>query len=225
VIGLRFGQVERAERIIQMLRKSTKNMAEPSSLSIVEKYGRKPFLILVGCILSLRTKDIVSFPASKRLFKLAKNPEQLLKLPIEKIEKAIYPVGFYHEKAKRLHEISRKIIQDFGGEVPNNEKDLLTLKGVGRKTANLVLGEGFGIPAICVDTHVHRISNRLGLVKTKTPEQTERALKKLLPKKHWIEFNTLMVQWGQNICVPISPFCSKCAISDLCPKIGVKKTR
>jgi len=200
-------------------------MVEPSSLSIVEEFGKDPFLVLTGCMLSLRTKDSVSLPASQRLFQIAKTPQEILELPIKKIEKIIYPVGFYREKAKSLHAVSKKILQDFGGKVPNNEKDLLSLKGVGRKTANLVLGEGFGIPAICVDTHVHRIANRLGLVKTKKPEETEKELKKILPKKYWIEFNTLMVKWGQNICVPISPFCSRCAISQLCPKIGVTKSR
>jgi len=200
-------------------------MVEPSSLSIVEEFGKDPFLILIGCILSLRTKDSVSLPASQRLFQIARTPQSILQLPIKKIEKIIYPVGFYRQKAKSLHEVSKKIIEVFGGKVPSNEKDLLSLKGVGRKTANLVLGEGFGIPAICVDTHVHRIANRLGLVKTKRPDETEKKLKKILPKKYWIEFNTLMVQWGQNICVPISPFCSKCAIAQWCPKVGVTKNR
>jgi len=217
--------VNRTEKIFQVLRKKTKNMIEPSSLSIIKEFGRDPFLILIGCILSLRTKDSVSLPASKRLFQLAKKPEDMVKVSLQKIEEAIYPVGFYRQKAKTIKKVSKKIIEFFGGKVPNNEKDLLLLQGVGRKTANLVLGEGFGIPAICVDTHVHRISNRLGLVKTKNSDETEKELKKILPKKYWIEFNRLMVQWGQNVCVPISPLCSKCAIAQWCEKVGVVKSR
>jgi len=217
--------VNRTEKIFQVLRKKTKNMIEPSSLSIIKEFGRDPFLILIGCILSLRTKDSVSLPASKRLFQLAKKPEDMVKVSLQKIEEATYPVGFYRQKAKTIKKVSKKIIEFFGGKVPNNEKDLLLLQGVGRKTANLVLGEGFGIPAICVDTHVHRISNRLGLVKTKNSDETEKELKKILPKKYWIEFNRLMVQWGQNVCVPISPLCSKCAIAQWCEKVGVVKSR
>ena len=222
---LGLGLEERAIQIVRILRNATQGMVEPASTSIVKEYGKDPFLILISCILSLRTKDSVSLPASRRLFQLAKNPKEILKLSVKKIEDTIYPVGFYRRKAKNLHEISSQIIKDFNGKVPDNQEDLLSLRGVGPKTANLVLGEAFGIPAICVDTHVHTISNRLGLVKTKKPEETEKELKKILPKKYWIEFNTLLVMWGQNICVPVSPHCSKCAISDLCPKIGVTKSR
>ena len=200
-------------------------MVDPAVTQIVKEYGRDPFLVLVSCLLSLRTKDTVSFPASQKLFQLAKNPQQLLKIPSSQLETIIYPVGFYRQKAKQLHEMSRQLIEQFDGKVPQTEQELLSLKGVGRKTANLVLGEGFGIPAICVDTHVHRISNRLGLVKTKTPEETEVALKELLPKRYWIAYNRLLVMWGQNVCVPISPFCSRCAIYDLCQRVGVKKHR
>jgi len=215
----------RAEQIVKVLKRATEGMIEPSVTQIVTQFGKNPFLILISCLLSLRTKDTVSLPASRRLFEIAKTPEQILKLPIEKIEKIIYPVGFYRKKAINLHEVSQNLIKNFGGKVPSNEKELLSIKGVGRKTANLVLGEGFGIPAICVDTHVHRISNRLGLVKTTSVEETERELKEVLPKKYWLEVNRLLVKWGQNICVPISPFCSKCAISDLCNKVGVKSQR
>ena len=200
-------------------------MVDPAVTQIVKEYGRDPFLVLVSCLLSLRTKDTVSFPASQKLFQLAKNPQQLLKIPSSQLETIIYPVGFYRQKAKQLHEMSRQLIEQFDGKVPQTEQELLSLKGVGRKTANLVLGEGFGIQAICVDTHVHRISNRLGLVKTKTPEETEVALKELLPKRYWIAYNRLLVMWGQNVCVPISPFCSRCAIYDLCQRVGVKKHR
>ncbi|KKP29807.1 MAG: DNA-(Apurinic or apyrimidinic site) lyase [candidate division TM6 bacterium GW2011_GWF2_30_66] len=215
----------RIDDIIQKLIESTCDMIEPASISIVKKYGQEPFLVLVSCILSLRTKDTVSLPASIRLFSVAKTPEEILGLSLEKIEKIIYPTGFYRKKAKNLHEISKILINKYSGLVQNNEQDLLELPGVGRKTANLVLSVGFGVPAICVDTHVHRISNRLGLVKTKNPDETEIALKKILPQKYWLEYNNLLVKWGQNICVPISPHCSKCAISHLCSKISVKKSR
>ena len=216
---------DRAIAIIKILKKATKGMEQPASSAIVEKYGRDPYLILISCLLSLRTKDTVSLPASVRLFKEAKTPAQMLKVPISTIEKLIYPTGFYHRKARLLHEVSQDLLDRFKGKVPADLDQLLSIKGVGRKTANLVLGVAFEIPAICVDTHVHRVSNRLGLVKTKTTEETEAELKKILPPEYWIEYNHLLVQWGQNICVPISPFCSKCAIAKLCPRIGVIKQR
>ncbi len=173
----------------------------------------------------MRARDIVTFEVCKKLFVKARTPQQLLAISIPELEQMIYPLGFYKRKAALLHSVSEDIITRFKGKVPGNEKDLLSIKGVGLKTANLVLGEGFDIPAICVDTHVHKIANRLGWVKTKTPEQTEAALKKIVPQRYWIKLNHLFVMWGQNICVPISPFCSKCAISSLCPRIGVTRSR
>lgn len=216
---------DRAIRIIEVLRKATARMVQPASFLMVEKYGKDPYLILISCLLSLRTKDTVSFPASVRLFEYAQTPQEMLKLPVAAIEKLIYPTGFYRRKARLLHRISTDLIKRFGGHVPANLEDLLSIKGVGRKTANLVLGVAFDIPAICVDTHVHKVSNRLGLVKTKTTDETEQALMKLLPREYWIEFNHLIVRWGQNICVPISPFCSKCAIAPFCPRVGVTRHR
>jgi endonuclease-3 len=200
-------------------------MVEPAVTTIIKEYGKNPFLILVSCVLSLRTKDTISLPASRRLFSLARTPEQLRNLALSEIEKTIYSVGFYRQKARQLHAISTDVIEKFNGNVPQTEQELLSLPGVGRKTTNLVLGEAFDIPAICVDTHVHRISNRLGLVNTKTAEETEYALKKILPSEYWIEYNKLLVMWGQNICVPIAPWCSRCAIADLCPKKGVIRQR
>lgn len=222
---MRVDKKERAIRIIQILRKATKGMEQPASVNIVKQYGQDPYLVLISCLLSLRTKDTVSFPASQRLFEHAKTPAQMLKLPIKTIEKLIYPAGFYHRKALLLHEVSKDLLERFKGKVPQTEQELLSIKGVGRKTANLVLGVAFDIPAICVDTHVHRISNRLGLVKTKTTDETEVELKKILPPEYWTEYNHLLVIWGQNICVPISPKCSHCAIAKLCPKIGVIHNR
>lgn len=216
---------DRAIAIMEILKKATKGMEQPASSVIVEKYGRDPYLVLISCLLSLRTRDPVSLAASIRLFEYAKTPQEMLKISTAKIEKLIYPTGFYRRKAKLLHEVSHDLLNRFKGKVPPNLEELTSINGVGLKTANLVLGVAFEIPAICVDTHVHRISNRLGLVKTKTPEETEHELKKILPSKYWVEYGHLMVQWGQNICVPISPFCSKCAIAKLCPRIGVTHSR
>ncbi len=216
---------KRAVRIIKLLQAATKGMVPAASVSIVQEFGRDPYLVLASCLLSLRTKDSVSLPASQRLFRLAKTPEQMLKVPLSEIEKVIYPTGFYRNKAKLLHSVSQDLLDRFDGKVPSNVDDLLSIKGVGLKTANLTLAEGFGIPAICVDTHVHRISNRLGLVKTKTPEETEHELKKIIPEEYWREYNHLMVMWGQNVCVPISPFCSKCVLAPICPQIGITKKR
>lgn len=211
--------------IIEKLRIATKGMVQPAATQIVNEYGRDPFLVLISCILSLRTKDTVSLPASQRLFKHAKTPQELLALDSHFIEKTIYPVGFYRQKTKYILALSKKLITDFGGHVPRDEKSLLSLPGVGRKTMNLVLSQGFNIPAICVDTHVHRISNRLGLVSTKTPDETEKALKTFLPVEYWSEYNGLMVMWGQNICVSTSPFCSRCVLLPLCPQVGVTRHR
>lgn len=216
---------ERALAIIKLLRKATVGMEAPAAVQIIQKYGKEPFLILISCLLSLRTRDPVSFAASVRLFAYAKTPAQLLDLPISQIEKLIYPTGFYRRKAHLLHAVSHELITRFNGKVPRTYDELISIKGVGGKTANLVLGVAFDIPAICVDTHVHRISNRLGLVNTKTVEQTEQALKELLPPRYWIEYNHLMVMWGQNICVPISPKCSQCVLLPLCPQKGVTTHR
>ncbi len=184
-----------------------------------------PFKALASTLLSLRTKDKVTEAASERLFKLAETPEETLKLTAETIEKTIYPVGFYRTKSKNLLEICRILMERHGGRVPDDLDVLLTLPGVGRKTANLVLTAGFGKHGICVDTHVHRISNRWGMVRTKTPDATEEVLRRILPKRYWIEFNELLVAYGQNLCVPVSPFCSRCPIRKWCPRKGVTRSR
>lgn len=218
------GQNKRITEIVSILRKEVTQLTTPSVTLVGKKWG-SPFLVLISCILSLRTKDEVTLVASERLFRLAKDPQRMLNLSIRAIEKAIYPSGFYHTKARNIKGICRDIIEKFGGNVPDDIDTLLTLKGVGRKTANLVLTEGFGKLGVCVDTHVHRISNRLGYVKTKTPEETEWALRKKLPQKFWIEYNSLLVTWGQNICKPVSPLCSRCPIRALCPRKGVTLSR
>ncbi len=186
---------------------------------------KDPFHVLISCILSLRTQDSTTSAASERLFRLADTPERLCKLPVARIQKAIYPVGFYRVKAERIKEIACQIARQYNGHVPDSIDELLKLKGVGRKTANLVVARGYNKPAICVDTHVHRITNRWGYVKTKTPEQTEFALREKLPVKYWKDINGLLVAFGQGICRPISPICSKCQIYRYCDRVGVKKQR
>jgi len=216
---------DKVQRILEILRIATKVMVKPASQEIVSRYGRDPFLVLISCLLSLRTRDTVSLPASLRLFEHARKPEEILALSLAQIEKLIFPCGFYHQKARTLHRVSYDIIHVFSGEVPNTREQLMLLPGVGPKTANLVLVEGFGIPALIVDTHVHRISNRLGVIQTKTPEETEQALMRVIPKENWIEWSHMLVMWGQNICVPISPFCSRCPLFDICERKGVTRRR
>lgn len=212
------------DQVIQTLHQAIKHLPDPS-VTLVGKRWKSPFLVLISCILSLRTKDQTTLPASERLFDLASTPQEMLRLSVQKIEKTIYPVGFYKTKAKTILGICKRLIKEFRGQVPDHMEILLTFKGVGRKTANLVLTEGFGKPGICVDTHVHRISNRLGYVKTKTPEETENELRKKLPTKYWMEYNSLLVLWGQNTCKPVSPFCSNCPIGKFCARVGVDKSR
>ena len=196
-----------------------------TTLAEEQETSRSPFRLLVACVISLRTKDEVTAEASRRLFEIAPTPDRLAKLEEERVARAIYPAGFYNTKAAQLKEIGRIIRDDFDDEVPASEADLLAMPGVGRKTANLVLGLGFGIPAICVDTHVHRISNRLGMVSTKTPEQTERALMQVLTRDLWVPINDLLVTFGQNRCHPTSPRCTDCPLADLCPRVGVTRSR
>ncbi len=215
--------MDRINDIVSILKRENKKYIVP--IVTIVSMTKSPFLVLISCLLSLRTKDKVTAEASNRLFKLADNPEMMLDLSTKNIEKAIYPVGFYKTKSKRIKEICKALLDDYDGVVPDEIDELLKFKGVGRKTANLVVTLGYGKMGICVDTHVHRISNRLGLVITKTPEQTEFALRKTLPQKHWLIYNDLLVTYGQNLCVPVSPWCSKCKIFKYCKRIGVKKSR
>ncbi len=196
-----------------------------TALAEVAERRRDPFHVLIACLLSLRTKDETTGPASARLFELADTPEGILSLTPRRIERAIFPVGFYRTKARVLRGVCRDLLARFGGQVPDRIDALLTLKGVGRKTANLVVTQGFNKPGICVDVHVHRISNRWGYVKTTAPEQTEMALRARLPRRYWIGYNDLLVSFGQNICQPVSPWCSRCPVADLCPRIGVARFR
>ncbi len=216
---------ERVLKVLALLKKATVHMQKPMSLLLVEIYGRDPFLILISCLLSLRARDPVTFEVSKRLFERVRTPEELVEMPIRELEELFHPLGFYRKKARIVVEVSHELLSRFKGRVPSTEAELLSIKGVGRKTANLVLAEAFGIPVLIVDTHVHRLSNRLGWVETSTPEATERELQKLVPKEEWISLSRLLVTWGQNICLPISPWCSRCVLSPLCPKVGVGKRR
>src|SRR5215831_14253656 len=210
---------------IKIVKREIRQWEEPVVGVVARMSARDPFRILISCLLSLRTKDKTTGEASARLFALAHTPAGLLKLPLKKIERAIYPVGFYRMKAKSIHAICRRLLDVYGGRVPDSIDELVTLSGVGRKTANLVVTVGYKKPGICVDTHVHRISNRWGYVKTKTPEETEAALRKKLPKQYWIEYNDLLVSFGQHLCRPISPLCSQCPIEDYCAKRGVTISR
>jgi endonuclease III len=207
------------------LQGETSGWMETALTTVARTMARDPFKILIGCLLSLRTKDETTGPAASRLFALAGTPEEMLQLSEAQIAQAIYPVGFYRTKATSILDICRVLVERHGGQVPDTMEELLQLKGVGRKTANLVLTLGFQKPAICVDTHVHRISNRWGYVRTKTPEATEFALRRKLPKEYWMVYNDLLVSFGQNICKPISPLCGRCPLDSLCPKVGVKQHR
>lgn len=210
--------------IIRLLEKELERREIPVVSQLAEKH-RDPFEILISTLLSLRTKDEVTAVATERLFALASTPEAMLRLSESEIRKAIYPAGFYRKKAETIREVCRDLIDRFRGRVPGTLDELLTLKGVGRKTANLVVSLGFNGAGLCVDTHVHRISNRLGYVRTKTPEETEFALRKKLPPRYWSRYNTLLVAFGRNTCRPISPFCSICPIAKYCDRIGVKRSR
>lgn len=210
---------------LRIVKREIRQWQEPVVGVVARESNRDPFRILISCLLSLRTKDKTTSEASAKLFALADTPATLLKLPLRRIERAIYPVGFYRTKAKSIHQICRRLLDVYGGVVPDSIDELETLSGVGRKTANLVVTVGYGKPGICVDIHVHRISNRWGYVKTKTPEETEQALRRKLPKQYWITFNDLLVPYGQNLCQPVSPFCSQCKLTKYCDQVGVTRSR
>lgn len=212
------------EKAVPLLRKEFNRGSAPIK-GLLEIKNKTPYTNLVGTILSSRTKDGVTTAALERLLALADTPQEMSEISVKRIAKLISPVGFYRTKAKALKNGAFQLLKDYEGEVPSTLEELTTLPGVGRKTANIVLTESFNIPSISVDTHVHRLSNRWGYVKTKRPEQTEKALVEKLPKKYWHEYNQLLVAYGQTICVPTSPFCSRCVLSSMCPKIGVTASR
>ncbi len=195
------------------------------SVSEIARRDRDPFRILISTLLSLRTKDDVTDAASERLFAIAPTARSLAKLDLERIEKLIYPVGFYRTKARVIRDVAQRLEAEFGGKVPSTIEALLDFKGVGRKTAALVVSLGFDTPAICVDTHVHRISNRLGWIRTRTPNETEEALMAMVPRKFWISINEIMVGFGQRVCTPLSPHCSTCPVIKWCGRVGVGRSR
>ena len=210
------------DNIIQKLKDA--NQPRSEFVQLMDSFN-DPYLVLIACILSLRTNDRTTYPATLRMLELAKTPQEMKEVSAEDLAKAIYPVGFYENKAKQIIELSRQIVEELDGNVPDEIEDLCKFKGVGRKTANLVLARGFNKPAICVDVHVHRIFNRLGYVRTKNPEETEFALRAKLPKKYWIDINTLIVTHGQNVCKPIKPNCSACPIEEYCAKNMIELRR
>ena len=206
----------------EALKKKKRNLP---SVSLITLKMNTPYTVLISTLISLRTKDDVTLAASERLFSLADNPEKMLSLSEEEIEKAIYPAGFYKRKAQNIKEISKTLIEKYDGKVPSTQEELLALPGVGIKTANLTLNLGFNIDAICVDCHVHQIANRIGWIDTKTPEESVDALESIMPRRFWIPLNELLVAYGQNVCLSISPLCSECPICKECPKKGLKYSR
>jgi len=199
----------------------------PVSKTTLNKMRKNPnaFKILISCLLSLRTQDKNTEIASGRLFAVADTPKEIIALPLKKLEKLIFSSGHYRKKARTLKHVSKVLLERFDGKVPKTREELMSIKGIGPKTANIVLAFAFGKKVLPIDTHCHRIPNRLGWVKTKTPEKTEEELNKILPKKYWGEFNSIFVQFGKTICQPVSPLCSTCPISKYCPRIGVIKHR
>ena len=195
------------------------------SVTKVAQERKDPFLVLIGCILSLRTKDEVTDVAAARLFLRVRTPREMLSLPVKELERLIYPVGFYRTKARTIQGISKTILEQYSGKVPDTMEELLSFKGVGRKTANIVITEGFNKAGIAVDTHVHRISNRLGAVSTRNPNETENALRNVLPRKYWRVYNMLLVTHGKRTCTPLSPFCSRCPVYTYCQRVGVTRSR
>jgi endonuclease-3 len=209
---------------VSILQGAVKKWRSPA-VTIVSQREGDPFKVLISCILSLRTQDKTTSAASERLFAIASTPQEMLDLSREDIEKAIYPVGFYRNKALQILDICRELVERYDGRVPDGLEELMKFKGVGRKTANLVVTLGFGKPGICVDTHVHRICNRWGYVRTKNPEETEFALRGKLPDEYWLIINDLLVTFGQNLCHPVSPRCSICPLFHMCGRVGVAKSR
>lgn len=201
------------DKIVEILQSA--NQPRSEFVNLMETF-HNPYLVLIACILSLRTNDKTTYPATLRMLELAKTPQEMMNISEGDLANAIYPVGFYKNKAKQIIELSKTIVEKLNGKVPDTIENLTKFNGVGRKTANLVLAKGFGIPAICVDVHVHRIFNRIGYVNTKTPDETEFALREKLPQKYWLDINTLMVTHGQNVCKPTKPKCDECPIREYC---------
>ncbi|HOU53981.1 MAG TPA: endonuclease III [Myxococcota bacterium] len=212
------------DRLVADLRQWLEGL-DPPSVTRIAGETEDPFRVLVATLLSLRTRDPVTDLAASRLFEVAPTPEALAALPLEVLMDRIRPVNFYRTKAIRLKGLAERLVREFGGRVPADLDVLLSFPGVGRKTANLVLAEGFAGPGLCVDTHVHRITNRLGWIRTRTPDQTEQALRERLPAGLWRPINPLLVRFGQEVCRPQSPWCSRCPLADRCRRVGVTRSR
>ena len=205
--------IDNIDKIVNGIKNA--NLPQTEFVKMMEEF-HDPFKVLICCILSLRTNDKTTYPCSLRMLQLGTKPEDFLSVDVDTLAKAIYPVGFYKNKAQQILDISKELVEKYNSKVPNSIDELVKFKGVGRKTANLVMAKGFDSPAICVDVHVHRISNRLGLVKTDTPDETEMALRKILPQKYWLDINTILVTFGQNLCKPQRPMCESCPINEYC---------
>lgn len=204
------------DKIVELLKKAKQPQSD--FVKLMDSF-KDPYLVLIACILSLRTNDKTTYPATLRMLELGKTPKDFANCDVKELEKAIYPVGFYSNKAKQIVELSKILVEKYNSKVPDSIEELCKFNGVGRKTANLTLSLGFNKPAICVDVHVHRIFNRIGYVNTKNPDDTEFKLREILPEKYWIDINTLLVTHGQNICKPQKPMCDKCPIKKFCNKI------
>ena len=204
------------DKIVELLKKAKQPQSD--FVKLMDSF-KDPYLVLIACILSLRTNDKTTYPATLRMLELGKTPKDFANCDVKELEKAIYPVGFYSNKAKQIVELSKILVEKYNSEVPDSIEELCKFNGVGRKTANLTLSLGFNKPAICVDVHVHRIFNRIGYVNTKNPDDTEFKLREILPEKYWIDINTLLVTHGQNICKPQKPMCDKCPIEKFCNKV------
>ncbi len=211
--------------VLRIVRREVRQWQEPVVGVVARQSGGDPFRILIATVLSLRTKDRTTAEASARLFAVADTPAAILKIPPRRLERLIYPVGFYRTKAAQILKLCRRLLAEHSGNVPDDIDALVALPGVGRKTANLVVTVGYNKPGICVDIHVHRISNRWGYIKTKTPEESEVALREKLPRRHWITYNDLLVPFGQHLCQPVSPWCSKCQLTKYCERVGVTTSR
>lgn len=218
-------KIKNISKIISLLKKEVNQFETPVGTEIGES-TRDPFQVLISCLLSLRTKDTTTGPVSKKLFAVAKTPEKITNMSLKNLQKIIRPVNYYITKSKRIKQISKELVKNYSSKVPSNFEELMKFKGVGRKTANIVMVYGhFSKNHIPVDIHVHRFPNRMGWIKTKNPEETEKELKKILPKQYWQDFNDVIVTHGQNVCLPVSPYCSKCYIIQYCKRINVKKSR
>ncbi len=211
------------DKIMKTLSKKY-NSSEKTTLNKMRKKPN-PFKIFISCLLSLRARDETTYKISKELYKVADSPSKILKIPTKKLEKIIFSTGHYRKKARVLKSVSKELIKRFNGKVPKTYDELMSIKGVGPKTAKIVLSFAFEQDFIPIDTHCHRVPNRIGWIKTKTAEQTDKEIPKILPKKYWSEFNAIFVQFGREICQPISPWCSKCPIEKYCKRVGVKKSR